>query len=79
MQIKTRHDNIHRAIKTIRALNRRYGVTATELRTELSVSHVKYAQSWIDAASIYLPVAEIGSRQIEGNNKAVTVYGMLTT
>ena len=81
-----RKDSIGRAIKTIQALGRPTGVTATELRAILGLSANGSRSSgrcnamrWIDAASVHLPVAEIGKRRNGGNTRGpyATVYGIM--
>jgi len=72
-----RQNSIERAILTIQALSRSTGVTASELREIIKVRHLQNVNRWIDAASLYLPVVEIGERVNPGNNRRVPVFGIL--
>lgn len=69
-----RRESIRRAIRTLKALNRRNGVTASELADILEFTAGKKkcrhnaAKRWIDEASLEYPIAEIGKRRSFNSN-----------
>jgi len=78
----TRRSSARRALLTVEALRRKYGVTRRELTVILGYQETTYGDSnsmkWIDAVGWHLAVVEIGKRRNEGclfGPKAI-VYGV---
>jgi len=84
MPMPSRREAMLKAFLTREALDRKAGVTARELSLILGYGDdfknhwYEAARRWIDAASVVLPVAEIGKRRHQDaiTGPEATVYGI---